>query len=177
MNPKSVPVKHFKEMFEFLVHEEDAKESELSDINDIAFSDIIYRLAYFKPMRGEMERSLSNEISKNYLKNFFDECEWRYVPDDQILEKIKMSPVIFNKDTQSAANLTNNIINHDREYKDLCLKFKLNEIRYLIVPNLSSRKDLIKFIMNLKIDTEYKDQEKYILISKIIVLDDVKKDF
>lgn len=60
------------------------------------------------------------------------------------------------------------------EYKNIWLKFKYDDIRYIIVPNKINRVEIIDYI----IDTlEMPENEKYILISKILVLDEIRKDW
>ena len=60
---------------------------------------------------------------------------------------------------------------------DLWLNYDYQDIRYLIVPDNAARKRLIDFIVNLKINSDDGDQEKYLLISKILVLEDIRRDF
>ena len=61
------------------------------------------------------------------------------------------------------------------------LKFELEDIKYIIVPNANSRNNIIKFILELAIEEENHNidsmMDYYILISKIIVLDDIRKDW
>jgi hypothetical protein len=164
INMDSAFAYQFKKMFEYVADNDDS--------DDIVDSDIISRLSYYKPLYGEMTRTiLDKRIRVN--KNFFDECEWRYVPKEEVLEKYHISSVIFDEETlRLGKNISDRL--EQEEYKELWLSFDYEDIAYLIVPNKAERNNLIEFIMNLKNDSE---KEKLILVSKILVLEDIKKDF
>lgn len=167
INRKSSYANQFKNVFEFVAGED--------NIDDVIVSDIISRLAYFKPLSGVMVRNVDgNKI--HVIKNFHDECEWRFVPKEDILEKYHISSVIFDEETLKLADDISNRLATEK-YQDVWLDFDYQDIRYLIVPNNSARRKLIDFIMNLEIDTDDNVAEKYILISKILVLEDIIKDF
>lgn len=66
-------------------------------------------------------------------------------------------------------------------YKNLWLAFDYNDIKYLIVPTNQSRLDCISFILNLPnshfdLDPDVAVQ-KSVLISKILVLNEIRKDW
>ncbi len=94
---------------------------------------------------------------------------------------------VFNEillDSLSCGHCINNSIETDR-YKQLWLKYDYNDIRYIIVPDSHSRIDLINTIMSIA-DEQLDEQidtgsptiiQKYILISKILVLDEIRKDW
>lgn len=157
----------FKKNFEFILSRD--------DIDDLVVSDAISRLAYYKPLYGEMTRSINNKNIR-ILKNFSDECEWRYVPREEFLEKYHITSVIFDDEILKVASQISNRLAKD-EYMDLWLNYDYQDIRYLIVPDNAARKRLIDFIVNLKINSDDGDQEKYLLISKILVLEDIRRDF
>ena len=71
----------------------------------------------------------------------------------------------------------NERISWDEYREDLWLNYDYQDIRYLIVPDNVARKRLIDFIIDLKINSNDANQEKYLLISKILVLDDIRRDF
>jgi len=58
------------------------------------------------------------------------------------------------------------------EYQNLWLKFTYDDIKYIFVKDNNDRNELIIFIIDLDIN----DMEKYILISKIITLDIIRRD-
>ena len=167
INQKATLAEQFKDTFEFVLNQD--------DIDDVVVSDIISRLAYFKPLFGEMPRTIG-EKKIRVLKNFCDECEWRFVPKYEELVKYNITSVIFDEEMKKISNQISNRLEDDK-YKELSLKFEFQDIRYLIVPNNAARIKLIEYIMSLELGTNDENQEKYLLISKILVLTDIKKDF
>ena len=167
INPKSTLAIQFKDTFESVLN--------IDDIDDIIVSDILLRLGYFKPLYGEMIRIIDGK-KVNVLKNFHDECEWRFVPTQDSLEKYSISSVIFDEETKKLASEISNRLSGEK-YKDLWLDFEFQDIRYLIVPDNAARMKLIEYIMALDLGIADEFQEKYLLISKILVLEEIKKDF
>lgn len=166
INPKSAYAEQFKSTFEFLLNQD--------DVDDLVVSDIIARLAYFKPLYGEMTRVIDDkEIS--VLKNFHDECEWRFVPRDELLEQDRITAVVFDEEMKKRSSQISDRLS-ERRYNKLGLNYEYQDISYLIVPNNAARKQLIDYIMMLELGTD-NNEEKYLLISKILVLENIKKDF
>ena len=68
-----------------------------------------------------------------------------------------------------------------RQYEKLWLLYNYEDIRYIIVPNASERIDFINTILNIPEEqfTSESDimTQKYILISKILVLAEIRKDW
>jgi len=145
-------------------------------------NDILHRLSYMKPLRGTMDRSFNHKNIK-LKKNFHDEWEWRYVPESKILETAKIECIIANPKMlnlpDSIAGINKSLENED--YRSLWLNFSYNDIRYIIVPDLQSRIDIIDTILTISPDKfdhpEQVQREQYILISKILVLDEIRKDW
>ncbi len=77
--------------------------------------------------------------------------------------------------------LTINQFLEDDQYSNLWLKFDYKDIKYLIVSNSSDRIDLIKYISSLSkenfSDSLSMDEQKGLLISRILVLDEIKGDW
>lgn len=123
---------------------------------------ILYdRLRFIKPIYGDMYRE--GQLLKTL--NFHDEHEWRYVlktDDDNVYPYITE----FNDLYSLSEDLTKN--------PDYGLKIDSDNIKYLIVKSKADRKDLINFIIN---DCSYDEMEKYILISKILVFDELEVDW
>lgn len=152
---------------------------EAEDVPEAYADEMLRRLAFIKPLRGVMERVFETNHSKiRTYKNFHDEKEWRYVPDDRILKKANKQAVVGNNFFDGLYITISNELEAD-EYSDLWLKYDYTDIRYLIVPNLQSRIDLIKVIRDLPLENfvDNTDLEKDILISKILVLDEIRKDW
>lgn len=153
---------------------------------------VLYRLSFIKPLRGNMTRVIADEsITKS--KNFHDEQEWRYVPSlagiraYNDIEKHQIQPIIANPNTinlnyggRSFLDIQSELLT-DSLYKDLWLTFDYDDIRYLIVPNAQARIDCISYILNLS-DSLFNQRievqiQKSVLISKILVLDEIRKDW
>lgn len=158
----------------------------VDSIPDEYVSDILNRLSFVKPLRGIMKRTIkrshSENISVEFYKNFHDEKEWRYVPNSTVLSESKLDPIIANP---NILNLRSGIIDINdnlskEKYRPLWLEYSYDEIRYIIVPDLHSRIDIINTIMDIPNELfESQSQvltQKYILISKILVLEEIRKD-
>lgn len=145
------------------------------DVDDIFVDDLLARMAFMKPLRGIMKRSVDGRtISLD--KNFHDEKEWRFIPDEEFLRDKNLERVIAKKTIQ--ANLT--AINRNIEmpsYSPIWLKFEYEDIKYIIVPNHTEKLALIEHIIDRFGEDIGRDNDKYILISKILVLDDIRRDW
>lgn len=149
--------------------------------------DILNRLSFAKPLRGIMKRTIkrnnSENVSVEFYKNFHDEKEWRYVPNPTVLSAAKIECIIANP---NILNLRAGIIKINdslatEKYRPLWLEYNYDDIRYIIVPDLHSRIDIINTIMDIP-DAQFDNQsqvlmQKYILISKILVLEEIRKDW
>lgn len=119
-----------------------------------------------------MKRYISDQEIYIY-KNFCDEQEWRYIPFEKNLQSVQKGAVVAKKRILDNIRKVNKELEAE-EYKNIWLKFKYDDIRYIIVPNKINRVEIIDYI----IDTlEMPENEKYILISKILVLDEIRKDW
>lgn len=150
--------------------------------------DILYRLSFVKSLRGIMSRKISRKGEKKQIqiyiwKNFHDEKEWRFVPDNEVLNVMNLGRIIANPSTLELDGAID-IINTNLEleqYRQLWLEYKYDDIRYIIVPNSEERLEIINTILNIPDknfdNPEIIQQEKYILISKILVLNEIRKDW
>ena len=154
------------------------------ELPDIYAQDILNRLVYIKPLRGIMQRSVKREdessITVEIYKNFHDEREWRFVPSGDILAPLHLESVIANPNIIPLCNEINKRLENE-QYKDLWLTFSYDDIRYIIVPDIEARIKIIKAIMHLSKDCFERKKEirmqKNVLISKILVLDEIRKDW
>lgn len=177
LNEQSQYTKAFSKLLRDILKED--------DVLEIFANDILGRLSFVKPLRGIMKRRYKREhgdIEVEVYKNFHDEQEWRYVPENQKMTSLKMESIIANP------NLLEKRIDIDinkgltvSSYSSLWLKYNYDEIRYIIVPDSNGRIDIIHTIMsipeenfNSQIDIEI---QKYVLVSKILVLDEIGKDW
>lgn len=176
LNPDSCFCKDFAKLLHSAIEDDDAPDEYVQDI--------INRLGYIKPLRGVMKRSLSRgsfaPIEVEFIKNFHDEQEWRYIPSNEVLQPNKKEAVIANP---TLIPLMNEISHQfeEEQHQALWLSFSFDDIRYLIVPNNATRIDLIQSI-NLIPDSCFASGlsvmlQKSILTSKILVLDDIRKDW
>jgi hypothetical protein len=145
--------------------------------------------AYYKSREGKTwikenngflpSKSTKTSPQKDKITNFYDEREWRYVPQlkrayhpqqlpvNFLLKDSYYSDGIFNKDKFEEMNLKL------EEYK---LSFNASDVKYIIVSTEPEITGLADFITNLK-ESTYTDREKNLLISKIISLTQIKEDF
>lgn len=157
------------------------------DIPDLVADDIINRFTFIKPLRGKMKRVVTRGNAENinveFIKNFYDEQEWRYVPNAGKLAEAHMERLIANPNMiqiKDGLNEINTAI-ATQKYKALWLEYEYDDIRYLIVPDAAARIDLIHLIMSIPND-KFNPQtdvatQKFILISKILVLEEIRKDW
>lgn len=159
--------------------------------------DILQRLSLIKPLRGKMKRTVPHNgkvIEIEVIKNFHDEQEWRYIPDINLIHKLnenngyKINSIIANPKLikmqispgESFIDSQSDVLRR-KECRTMWLDFNYNDIRYIIVPDNQARIDIINLIINLPDDNflnaDTSKQEKYILISKILVLDEIRKDW
>ena len=103
-----------------------------------------------------------------------------YVPKSSSLEALSMNAVIANPKMVALHREISQQLEEDK-YNELWLKFSYDDIRYIIVPDSHSRINIIKEIMDLpvgKFDDENNiELQKQILISKILVLDEIRRDW
>lgn len=157
------------------------------DLPEIYADDVLRRLSYMKPLRGimgrEFKRKNGHPIRVELKKNFHDEREWRYSPNVTLLMASKLRGVIANPAIVNSADIINRINNglYSEYYRNLWLPFNYDDIRYIIVPDIQARIDIIDTISSIPdsqfLKVEQAQLERYILISKILVLDEVRKDW
>lgn len=131
-------------------------------------------------MQRKITRSDSSSAIVEIYKNFHDECEWRYVPSANVLSSLKTESIIANPLLIPFANEISNGLENEK-YKALWLDFSYDDIRYIIVPDILARIDVIRTITDLP-DSCFESQDdismqKSILISKILVLAEIRKDW
>lgn len=150
------------------------------NLSDEVSEDYINRLCYLKPLHGEMERNVpigDDFQNVTVWKNFNDEREWRYVPSVLTAQKFLINRIYVNVSDQKIIDILNNVISQP-EYMNAGLTFDFSDIQYLIVPDNTARIALIKEIESIfKELPKYSIIDKNLLISKIILLSDIKKDW
>lgn len=176
LNPKSSYTKCFSNAFR------DAWSVE--DIPEAIGQDILNRIAFCKPLHGIMQRKYESRdgssIKVDLYKNFRDECEWRYVPPYEITTNFGFISIAANPGLFQFSGEMNERLEKE-DYRQLWLDFDYDDIRYLVVPDGGSRISLINTITGLP-DSQFREDEsaslqKSILISKILVLNEIRKDW
>lgn len=162
INPSSSLVSDYRFIF--------LKSLRISDEDKIILNDyrnyLLTHLLFMKPLEGKMFRNGSYE-----KRNFHDEREWRYIPN---MNKVETElPLII---PQSHMNPKAYSMYSDgiKKCPDVWLKFEYENVKYLIVKNKQERLELINFIEN-KLDV--KNEEKFVLISKILVFNELEEDW
>lgn len=139
INEKSAMIKQFRQSFECVLDKE--------DIDDIIVDELLNKLAYIKPLYGTMRREIDAQEVR-IRKNFHDECEWRYIPDQKQLEISKVDVILFDEELQNKGwQISSNLMKEN--YSELWLKFNYEDIKYLFVPDDYNRNLLIEKIMGL----------------------------
>lgn len=155
------------------------------DVLDIVSDTMIDWLCYFKPLRGAMKRKYKDKeyaFDFEIHKNFHDEHEWRYVPLNINISGVPLDCVLANKNILEFPQLIKDM--NDRletdVYREAWMHFQYDDIKYIIVPDNDSRVDIINTIMTLegeKFESQDVAMKKNILVSKIMVLGEIMKDF
>lgn len=179
LNLESAYSSHFEKLLPVAMTAEDLPEAYVDDI--------LYRIAFIKPLRGIMQRRFERDSGKtiriDIFKNFHDECEWRFVPEHTITEGLGLRNVIANPRIVGNGDVISNLNQslEDDQYNSLWLSFDYNDIRYLIVPDNGHRIALINAVYeipeNMFSGEQDVDIQRKILISKILVLDEIRKDW
>lgn len=176
LNIESQYTKDFSALFEKVINDE--------NVSDEYVCDVLNRLSFIKPLRGIMKRTITKENAEDVIvkiyKNFHDEREWRYVPDIWQLKLVQMESIIVNPGIIRLIHEINRSI-EESKYETLWLKFNYNDIKYIIVPDSKSRVELIEYISQLP-EACFDEEEnivmqKSILISKLLVLEDIRRDW
>jgi abortive phage resistance protein AbiGi (putative antitoxin) len=115
-----------------------------------------------KPFDGYHER-----YGKREPKKFYDEREWRYVPNFSRLDgdELLLNEKMFDEETLKRKN---------ELLEDYKLSFEPDDIEYLIISKESERFELINNIQRIK--SKYTDDKRLILISKIISAEQILTD-
>lgn len=120
--------------------------------------------AFLKPYEGKMWRS-----NKYVKKRFYDEREWRFVPDLSLeTETYRLFKVDFLNEIQKAN--ANDIIS--KKYR---LTFRAEDIKYLIVKTQKEMTSLSDALDSMK--TVFNETEIKVLKTRIISSEQINEDF
>jgi hypothetical protein len=131
-----------------------------------SLSNNIFDFACFvKPYEGTFSRHGHQE--ENY--RFYDEREWRYVPDlpDEFYRRGMSKPDFLISERNQAANERLGLIS--------TISFEPNDIKYLVVHR---EEEIVPFITKLKdIKSRYDDESQELVASRVISAEQIKADF
>lgn len=174
LNEKSINVEELTNTMNLLLSQDIDGVSEDSKINDILTNFIFEYIRIIKPYYGQMKRKGKDNNIQVVRKNFQDEHEWRYIPK---LESSELPLMLINEEDILAEEV-------NKIYTDsvpLTIKGRLNfdveDVRYIFVDTVQNRDKLIKFIKKKRKGKRLSSQDKDILISKIMVYDELKEDW
>lgn len=161
INKSSKLKEDFSHVFSIAIDKISEENIELREFSNY----LLTNLLFLKPLHGEMFRD------KSYVqRNFHDEREWRFVPDMNRCSDLPLTVPQNQLNPKAYSSYSDGI----KKYPELWLNFEYDVIKYLIVHDSHDRRELIKFITeNNKID----EIEKSILISKILVFDEIEEDW
>lgn len=126
---------------------------------------LLHELMYYKPYQGVF---VQRTTKKKCKKCFSDECEWRYIPK---VSSLRM-PQILTEDSLVGSVLKDYSDSLDGK-PEVSLAFEYEDLKYVIVETRHDFYELCNKIDKWKLD----DDEKYTLLSKIIVWENSEGDF
>ncbi len=136
---------------------------------DTIKNELLFLLFYLKPYEGNIWDG--SGFNGDRIK-FYDEREWRYIPDyNKILEK-SLKPYMFidtflDKDKAESFNKS-----FESEFK---LELSPGDIKYIIVDR---EKDVLSMITNINnMNLNCSSDEKNLLLTKIISFERIEQDF
>lgn len=174
LNEKSINVEELTNTMNLLLNPDIDGINRDTETNYILTNFIFEYIRIIKPYYGEMKRRDKDNNIQVIKKNFQDEHEWRYIPklkpnelplmlideEDILVEEVK------NIYTNSVPLTTKGVLNFDVE-----------DVRYIFVDTVQNRDKLIKFIKKKRKGKRLSSQDKDMLISKIMVYDELKEDW
>ena len=107
-------------------------------------------------------------------KNFQDEHEWRYIPQ---LNPGELPLMLVEEEDIRAEEINKIYTNSIPQTRNGVLEFNVEDVRYIFVETVQHRERLIRFIRGKRKGKRLSSQEKDILISKIMVYDELKEDW
>lgn len=122
---------------------------------------------------GFMKAYQSNHNGKKQVN--YDECEWRIVlPENAKMKEGKCKWFWTEMEYDNWRSGRN-----DKFINELMLRFSVDDIEYIIVPNKNVVPSFIKRLIGLNMicGKELTDKDRYSLVSKVISLEQIKRDF
>lgn len=174
LNQESINAVELTNTMNLLLSEDFEGVSEASKVNDIITNFIFEYIRIIKPYYGQMKRKGKDNQIQIIKKNFQDEHEWRYIPK---LESNEL-PLMLIEEKDILAEEVNKFYTDSIPLTTKgVLSFNVDDIRYIFVDTNQNRNKLIKFIREKRKGRRLTRQDKDILISKIMVYDELKEDW
>ena len=152
VNPDSILRHDFTEAFQ----------ASMNDTGESAAQNYLQsHMYYLKPIQGTMQRD-----GKSVLKNFTDECEWRFIPN---VSKKNLPQAIAQAEIFSRSRLNETLA----ICEDCWLKFEADDIKYIILQTCDEFEKVVAMIAEKALSSKAKSW----LMSKILVWPEVKGDF
>lgn len=170
LNTSSVQVEELTAALNILIN----KDSDYSEDSDILMNFIFEYIRMIKPYTGKMKRRDRDNNVIEIKKNFQDEHEWRYIPQ---LNPRELPLMLIEEEEIRAEEINKIYTDSILQTCDGVLKFDVEDIRYIFVDTVQNRNRLIQFIHGKRKGRRLSSQEKDILISKIMVYDELKEDW
>ncbi|HFI0107742.1 TPA: abortive phage resistance protein AbiGI [Streptococcus suis] len=170
LNTNSVQVAELTAALNILIN----KDSDYSEDSDILMNFIFEYIRMIKPYTGKMKRRDRDNNVIEIKKNFQDEHEWRYIPK---LNPRELPLMLIEEEEIRAEEINKIYTDSILQTRDGVLKFDVEDIRYIFVDTVQNRNRLIQFIRGKRKGRRLTSQEKDILISKIMVYDELKEDW
>lgn len=143
-------------------------------INEVLTNFIFEYIRMIKPYVGTMKRRDKDNNVIEITKNFQDEHEWRYIPQ---LNPGELPLMLVEEEDIRAEEINKIYTNSIPQTRNGVLEFNVEDVRYIFVETVQHRERLIRFIRGKRKGKRLSSQEKDILISKIMVYDELKEDW
>ncbi|HGD1433806.1 TPA: abortive phage resistance protein AbiGI [Streptococcus agalactiae] len=144
------------------------------EVNEVLTNFIFEYIRMIKPYVGKMKRRDKDNNVIEITKNFQDEHEWRYIPK---LNPKELPLMLVEEEDIRAEEINKIYTDSISQTHDGVLKFDVSDVRYIFVDTNQNRNQLIQFIRGKRKGKRLSTQEKDILISKIMVYDELKEDW
>lgn len=128
-------------------------------------------LEYLKPYEGILYRG--GGVTRENVR-FYDEHEWRYVPDVRVLKGNKIALAISRSTYQQAEKLKD--ANKKLERDETRLAFNADDIKYIIIDDESEINEMIRELRVIK-GSKYDLDTIERLVSRIITVKQIEDDF
>jgi len=130
--------------------------------------EILKIVKYIKPYKGNFSRN--GEVIKNV--KFYNEREWRYIPDIETDEDENIIDMLIKEDFENPIKLAK----ENSQLEKYKLEFTPNDIKYIFVKNESEIHHMMKAIREIK-GGKFNAVDIDILTSKILTTEQIKEDF